>query len=299
MAKQRKATMSSRWIGGAPHLPGVDRGWRVTSLRRRSPQNGQAEKPHCRRGATSRPGEQVTDQTHPRSSTLAHSLALPSGHTDGSPAAHRPQGAALQRDPLALSSDAGVPQLVNHRFIRCVRSGEGAATGRHLGRHAVVQINLEPGGSTPGLPIHSRQRSPRSPKVPDIDGFPESPHRIVTREPPVVSFPPAQQWTGVRGEAGERIQDHWAGFRPNSRLNARSSGRLIGRRPAWWCSFGERQGRRTNTISLWWCWRGYRAAWLSNEADLTHGRRWIMADSSDPLGDCCQLTTGPRMDVVS
>jgi hypothetical protein len=120
MARHRKATMSShldrRRAGPSRCRSG---GWRVTSLRRRSAQNGRAEEPYRRRGPlagrTNR--SQAPDPTHPRHPRwllLLHCrVATP---TDRQPR-HRPQGSALQRDPPALSSDAGVSQLINHRFM--------------------------------------------------------------------------------------------------------------------------------------------------------------------------------------
>lgn len=280
------------WIGGAPHVPGLDRG-AGASLRCAAarPKRGQAEEPHCRGGSTGRPDEQVaTDQRHPRSSTLAPSLALPCGHTDGSLAAtidlraRRCNGTSC---PFQRCWSAATHQSSLHPGAR------DPATGRHLGRHAVVRINVEPGGSTPGLQIHSRQRSRRSPGLPDIDGFRPKPVAYCHAGASCCLESTSATMDRREGPSRRTHSGPWAKFRPNSRLNARSNGRLIGRRPPWGAPFGERQGRRTNTISLWWCRRGYRAAWLSNEADLTHGCRWIMADSSDPLGGCCQLTTGP------
>ncbi len=172
------------WIGGAPHLPGVDRG-AGASLRCAAarPKNGQAEEPHCRRGSirpAGRTGQQPTRHIpgHPRWLLLLHCrVATP---TDRQPR-HRPQGAALQRGPLPFSA---MQECRSSSIIASsgrVRSGEGTATGRHLGRHAVVRINVELGGSTPGLQIHSRHRSPRSPGLPDIDGFPRKPVSVSPR----------------------------------------------------------------------------------------------------------------------
>lgn len=118
------------------------------------PKKGQAEEPHCRRGPPagrtnrSQPTRHIPG--HPRLLLLLHCrVATP---TDRQPR-HRPQGAALQRDPLALSSDAGVPQLVNHRFIRARAIRRGNGNGPSLGRHAVARINLEPGGAGPSDPF--------------------------------------------------------------------------------------------------------------------------------------------------
>lgn len=194
------------WIGGAPHVPvSITGGWRVTSLRRRSSQKRASRRTVPSQGATGRPDEQVaTDQTHPRHPRWPFSCTAvwPNRRIVSRDIDLRAR--RWQRCLLALSSEAGVPQLVIASSGR-VRSGEGTATGRHL-EHAVVRINLEPGGSTPGLQIHSRQRSPRSSRLSDRNCFPRKPHRIARREPPVDSNRPGQQWTDVRGQAGERSQ---------------------------------------------------------------------------------------------
>ena len=159
------------WIGGAPDLPGVDRGagasLRCAAVR---PKNGRAENRtvtggHWPAGRTGRKQPTRHIPGHPHWLLLLHCrVATP---TDRQPR-HRPPGSGPSC-PFQRCRSVAARQSSLHPGR--VRSGEGTATGRHLGRHAVVRINVEPGGSTPGLQIRSRQRSPRSPRVPDMDWF--------------------------------------------------------------------------------------------------------------------------------
>jgi hypothetical protein len=246
-------------------------------------------------GAAGRPDEQVAStrpDTSP-SSALAPSLALPCGHTDGSPAATSTSGLGAATGPSCpFQRCRSVATHQSSLHAGRVRSGEGTATGRHLGRHAVCGSMLSREAR------HRAFRSSRGIARRDPPGFRiwtvflESPHRIATREPPVDSNRLAQQWTGGRGQAGERVQDlgrRW----PSSRLSARSNGRLIGRRPAWGCSFGERQGRSEYDLSMVGAGADIELRGARTKPICPHGRRRNMSDSSDPLGDCCQLTTGP------
>lgn len=207
MAKHRKATMSSRLdrrrsARSRCRSRGAGASLRCAAAR---PKKGQAEEPYRRRG----PPAGRTNRSQPTRHIPGHPR-WPFSCTAVWP--HRRivsrdidrRARRWQRCLLALSSEAGVPQLVIASSGR-VRCGKGTATGRHL-EHAVVRINLEPGGSTPGLQIHSRQRSSRSSRLSDRNCFPRKPHRIARREPPVDSKRPRQQWTDVRGQAGERSQ---------------------------------------------------------------------------------------------
>lgn len=201
-----------------------------------------------------------TGRNRPDTSTLALLLhcrvATP---TDRQPR-HRPQGAALatvsscpfQRCRSAAARHPGAcdPARERQRAVTSSISWCGSILSR---------------GSTPGLHIHSRRRSPRSPKLPDRNCFPRKPHRIARREPPVDSNRPGQQWTDVRGQAGERSQDPGRG-QADLAVEYPVYGRFMEGVRLGGCSFGERQGRRTYTISRW------VLAWISSCVALERSR---------------------------
>ncbi|MET4235089.1 hypothetical protein ACVWXN_000033 [Bradyrhizobium sp. i1.4.4] len=175
MARHRKATMSSRLdrrrAGPSRVLIG---GWRVTSLRRRTPQKGQAEEPHCRRGSTGagRTGRKQPSRHipgHPRwpfscTSVWPHRRIA---RRDIDLRARRCNG-----DPPALFNDAGVPQRVDHRFIPGDairrRNGNGPPPRPGCrGADPILSGELDAGPSDPFAGTLAEIA-----RVPDRDGFP-------------------------------------------------------------------------------------------------------------------------------
>lgn len=168
------------------------------------PKKGQAEEPYRRRG----PPAGRTNRSQPTRHIPGHPR-WPFSCTAVWP--HRRivsrdidlRARRWQRCLLALSSEAGVPQLViassgrvdpareRQRAVTSSMPWCGSISSREARRRAFRSI---------------RQRSPRSSRLSDRNCFPRTPHRIARREPPVDSNRPGQQWTDVRGQAGERSQ---------------------------------------------------------------------------------------------
>jgi hypothetical protein len=168
------------------------------------PKKGQAEEPYRRRG----PPAGRTNRSQPTRHIPGHPR-WPFSCTAVWP--HRRivsrdidlRARRWQRCLLALSSEAGVPQLViassgrvdpareRQRAVTSSMPWCGSISSREARRRAFRSI---------------RQRSPRSSRLSDRNCFPRKPHRIARREPPVDSNRPGQQWTDVRGQAGERSQ---------------------------------------------------------------------------------------------